>query len=101
MFNGNFSNTANDTFEDNLDYMPVIGLTIGMKVAKLDKPWTDSAFLLQGFTIKSESDINALRAECHHVYIETQERFMGSSMYRGNGKSESFDWAKPPGGRVI
>lgn len=101
MQNGNFPNTANDTFEDNLDFMPVIGLAIGMNVAKLDKPWTESAFLLQGFTIKSQSDIDALRAECHHVYIETEERFMGSSMYRGQAKSDSFDWANPPGGRIL
>lgn len=99
----NFSNSTADSLDDNLMYMPVIALTIGMKVAALDKPWIESSFLLQGFTIESQSDIEALKAECHHVYLEPElgEQGMGMSMIRGSKRSAAFDWSNPSGGRII
>ena len=45
-------------------------LQIGMAVIELDRPWIDSPFLLQGFTISSESDIRALQEHCEYVYID-------------------------------
>ena len=32
--------------------MPVSELAIGMQVVKLDRPWLETAFKLQGFCIK-------------------------------------------------
>ncbi len=45
-------------------------LQIGMAVVELDRPWIDTPFLLQGFTISNRSDINALREHCNYVYID-------------------------------
>jgi HD-GYP domain-containing protein (c-di-GMP phosphodiesterase class II) len=45
-------------------------LQIGMAVIELDRPWIDSPFLLQGFTITSKSDIRALQEHCEYVYID-------------------------------
>ena len=96
-----FSNATADSVDNNLSYMPIIGLRIGMKVVALDKPWGESTFSLQGFTIESDSDIDALRAQCHHVYIEQEEDLTGMSMIRGRTAPPVFDWSKPPGGRII
>jgi putative nucleotidyltransferase with HDIG domain len=45
-------------------------LAIGMHVIRLDRPWEDTDFLLQGFVIRDQSEIDALRAQCDVVVIE-------------------------------
>lgn len=48
-------------------------LHIGMFVADLDCPWSESPFLLQGLTIGTNSDIDTLREYCQWVYVEVSE----------------------------
>jgi HD-GYP domain-containing protein (c-di-GMP phosphodiesterase class II) len=48
---------------------PVGQLAVGMFVAELDRPWLGTPFLLQGFEIRSKSQIRTLKDYCHHVYI--------------------------------
>ncbi len=45
-------------------------LTTGMYVSRLDRPWIETPFPLQGYYIKELSDISALRQYCKHVYID-------------------------------
>lgn len=45
-------------------------LSIGMYVSKLDRPWLDTPFLLQGFPIKTNDDISELKKYCSHVFID-------------------------------
>ncbi|NKB33924.1 MAG: DUF3391 domain-containing protein [Pseudomonadales bacterium] len=45
-------------------------LAIGMYVSKLDRPWLETSFLLQGFLISSENDLKLMREECDFVYID-------------------------------
>ena len=45
-------------------------LARGMYVAELDRPWTDSPFLFQGFTISSGEELDQLRQTCRHVWVE-------------------------------
>jgi HD-GYP domain-containing protein (c-di-GMP phosphodiesterase class II) len=45
-------------------------LRIGLFVAELDRPWLDTPFLLQGFSIDREEEIRALCEHCVHVYID-------------------------------
>lgn len=45
-------------------------LQVGMYVARLDRPWTETPFLFQGFYIRSEDDIEEIRRYCQHVYID-------------------------------
>ncbi|MDY6943129.1 MAG: HD-GYP domain-containing protein [Pseudomonadota bacterium] len=47
----------------------VAHLTVGMYVTELDRPWTETPFLFQGFTIESDDDLTQLRELCDHVYI--------------------------------
>jgi hypothetical protein len=48
----------------------VSDLRIGMHVVRLDKPWEESDFLIQGFFIHSLDDIDAVCRQCETVVIE-------------------------------
>ena len=47
-------------------------LEYGMYVSELDRPWTETPFLLQGVLIESGEDIAELRRQCHYVYIDVE-----------------------------
>lgn len=55
-------------------------LKIGMYVSNLDRPWIDTPFLLEGFTIKTEEDLSILDQYCDYVFIDP-ERGIGASEY--------------------
>jgi HD-GYP domain-containing protein (c-di-GMP phosphodiesterase class II) len=42
----------------------------GMYVCELDRPWLETPFLLQGFEIKTDADIQAVMGHCEYVYID-------------------------------
>ncbi len=48
-------------------------LKIGMYVCKLDRSWLDTPFPFQGFYIRSNNEINDLKAFCDHVYIDVEK----------------------------
>ncbi len=45
-------------------------VTIGMFISKLDRPWTQTPFPLQGFYIRNIEEIKQLKSHCKHVYID-------------------------------
>lgn len=45
-------------------------LALGMHVVRLDRPWEDTNFLLQGFVIRDPEQIHALQSQCEFVFIE-------------------------------
>jgi HD-GYP domain-containing protein (c-di-GMP phosphodiesterase class II) len=45
-------------------------LKIGMFVSALDREWTDTPFLFQGFLIENEEDIQLLQQYCEFVHID-------------------------------
>lgn len=47
-------------------------LRIGMYVSKLDRPWLETPFLMQGFLIKNDDDISQLKKFCQHVFIDEE-----------------------------
>ncbi|MEH6557068.1 MAG: HD-GYP domain-containing protein [Oceanicoccus sp.] len=53
--------------------IPVSGLKVGMYIAELDRPWLDTPFILQGFTISSVNEIETIAEYCEFVYIEDKE----------------------------
>lgn len=55
-------------------FIPVNQLTLGMYVTELDRPWVETPFLFQGFEIKTEEELRAVRDVCHHVYVDTAKR---------------------------
>lgn len=45
-------------------------LAKGMYVSRLDRPWIETPFPLQGFFVRDLGDIDLLRRYCRHVYID-------------------------------
>ena len=52
----------------------------GMYISKLDRPWKQTPFLIQGFVIEDEVDIRTLVKYCDYVYIDA-ERGVNADMY--------------------
>ena len=46
------------------------GLKIGMYVSRLDRPWIDTPFLLEGLLVETEADIADLKKSCEFVYVD-------------------------------
>lgn len=57
-------------------------LEVGMYVARLDRPWIETPFPLQGFYIKDLSEIDSLRRYCREVTIDIS---------RGRARAEPVD----------
>ena len=47
-------------------------LELGMYVSRLDRPWLETPFLLQGFHIKTQEDINELLKHCEYVFVDVE-----------------------------
>ncbi len=50
--------------------IPADSLRCGMYVAELDRPWFDTPFLLQGFRVDSQIELDTLRRYCRYVYVD-------------------------------
>lgn len=50
--------------------LPVSGLSLGMYVARLDRPWLGSGFFFQGFRIENSEQIEQLNERCKHVFVD-------------------------------
>ncbi|MBQ0743407.1 MAG: HD-GYP domain-containing protein [Pseudomonas sp.] len=50
----------------------VAQLTIGMYVIELDRPWTETSFLFQGFRIRQQEEIRLLQEACKHVWVDSR-----------------------------
>ncbi len=48
-------------------------LQLGMYIAELDRPWTDTPFMFQGFILRKESEIETLRGYCDYVYVDEEQ----------------------------
>ena len=44
--------------------------SIGMYVSRLDRPWLETPFVFQGFTVKDRTEIELLQSYCRIVYID-------------------------------
>ena len=62
-----------------------LNLKQGMYVSSLDRPWMDTPFLIQGFFITSESDIDVLQRYCDHIVIDTSKG-VGADNYIGDDR---------------
>jgi HD-GYP domain-containing protein (c-di-GMP phosphodiesterase class II) len=50
--------------------IPVEELQFGMYVAELDRPWTETPFVYQGFHLNSEEQLAMLKQHCKHVFVD-------------------------------
>jgi HD-GYP domain-containing protein (c-di-GMP phosphodiesterase class II) len=70
-----------DTKSGGLQRVEIGDLSLGMYVAKLDRPWLETSFVLQGFYVRSSDTIAELDAECDFVYVDPR-RFDSSTAER-------------------
>ena len=70
----NDSHTIFFASSNTLTKILVEDLKVGMYVAKLDKPWLESNFLYQGFELKNQADINAVKEQCKFVFIDVKKQ---------------------------
>jgi HD-GYP domain-containing protein (c-di-GMP phosphodiesterase class II) len=45
-------------------------LDFGMFIAELDRPWLDTPFLLQGFPLESQLELDTIRKHCEYVFVD-------------------------------
>jgi HD-GYP domain-containing protein (c-di-GMP phosphodiesterase class II) len=50
--------------------IPTERLRTGLYIYRLDRPWTETPFLFQGFVLESEEQLQTLRSLCKVVYVE-------------------------------
>jgi len=48
----------------------VDALQFGMYIAELDRPWTETQFMFQGFFLRTAQQLQGLRKFCRHVYVD-------------------------------
>jgi HD-GYP domain-containing protein (c-di-GMP phosphodiesterase class II) len=51
----------------------VSDLQFGVFIAELDRPWTETPFMFQGFILNSDKQLEALKQYCKHVVIDTEK----------------------------
>ncbi len=69
--------------------IPVEHLRVGLYVSRLDRPWSESPFLFQGFEIEQEEELAQLRSICRVVYVEVtvvEAEELARSALKSNGE---------------
>jgi HD-GYP domain-containing protein (c-di-GMP phosphodiesterase class II) len=51
----------------------VEALQFGMFVAELDRPWTETPFMFQGFHLRTAVQLAALKKHCKHVFVDPEK----------------------------
>ena len=65
--------------------IPVDDVQLDMYVAELDRPWTETPFIFQGFKITNDNQINELRKRCIYVFIDIEKGLDVSPMQSNPG----------------
>jgi HD-GYP domain-containing protein (c-di-GMP phosphodiesterase class II) len=52
------------------EQVEVTRLALGMYIAELDRPWIGTPFMLQGFLLDDQSDLDTLMSICQFVYVD-------------------------------
>lgn len=79
----------------------VASLRPGMYVSRLDRDWIGTPFLLQGFLVQTQDDIDLLAQYCTHVFVDIvkSESFVRPSLQRlerlGLGFVEHVEYVVP------
>ncbi len=66
-------------------------LKVGMYVSKLDRPWLDSPFLLQGFYVKNSEDIEVICNHCDFVFVDNNKSSLRATEKKSAETGNSYD----------
>lgn len=50
----------------------VSDLKLGMYISELDRPWTDTPFMFQGFYLRNSKQLDAVRKFCRSVFVDVE-----------------------------
>jgi len=64
-------------------------LEIGMFVSSLDRPWSETPFLFQGFPVRDAAEIEELKQLCRYVYIMVPDEEIELSSVSSRRKPEA------------
>lgn len=64
-------------------------LMIGMYVCELDRPWSETPFMFQGFILQDIEDIAAIQEHCEYVYIDVRKSMHGTPGISSDSKTSS------------
>ena len=78
-----------------LHEIPVEQLSFGMFISKLDRPWTETPFVFQGFVLKNDKQLEVLKKFCKHVFVDPEKEERSEP-----GKVTAEDLAKVRGTTV-
>jgi HD-GYP domain-containing protein (c-di-GMP phosphodiesterase class II) len=53
--------------------VPVEQLQFGVYISELDRPWTDTPFVFQGFVLEDEKQLETLKKFCKKVYVDPEK----------------------------
>lgn len=73
-----------------LKEIPVEELKLGMYVAKLDRPWTETPFVFQGFILRSEKQIDVMKKYCRHVFVDPEKEDLSEAQAHAGGSAASI-----------
>ena len=75
--------------------IPAESLQCGMYVAELDRPWLDTPFLLQGFRVDSQIELDTLRRYCRYVYVDPELSDVGLAEAIRNAELSDHPFERP------
>jgi HD-GYP domain-containing protein (c-di-GMP phosphodiesterase class II) len=61
----------------NLKEVEIDDLHFGMYVSKLDRPWTETPFMFQGFILKTDKQLEVLKKYCKTVFVDPEKEDQG------------------------
>ncbi|MEK7437016.1 MAG: HD domain-containing phosphohydrolase [Pseudomonadota bacterium] len=73
-----------------LKQIPVDELQLGMYVSKLDRPWTETPFVFQGFILRSPKQIDAMKKYCAHVFVDPEKEDLSEVAGHAGGTAASI-----------
>lgn len=73
-----------------LKEIPVEELKLGMYVSKLDRPWTETPFVFQGFILRSEKQIDVMKKYCRHVFVDPEKEDLSEAEAHAGGSAASI-----------
>jgi len=73
-----------------LKEIAVDDLQLGMYVSKLDRPWTETPFIFQGFILRNQKQIDVMKQFCHHVFVDPGKEDLSEVQVHAGGTAASI-----------
>ncbi len=70
--------------------IPVEELQLGMYVSKLDRPWTETPFVFQGFILRNQKQIDVMCKFCKHVFVDPEKEDLSDVEADAGGSAASI-----------